>query len=93
MRHKDHTAEMATVRDRHDARIAAEQCSHHDEIHNLENALDSRDIFVQAKGIMVTMRCDADTPCLSYCCSRNDSHRWSVVQHRPGPSGALYLPH
>jgi AmiR/NasT family two-component response regulator len=40
----------------------AEQHLHEDQIHNMGLALASRDIFGQAKGIiMVTMHCDADT--------------------------------
>jgi AmiR/NasT family two-component response regulator len=45
----------------HREEVAAERHVHDDQMHNMDLALASRDVFGQAKGIiMVTMHCGAD---------------------------------
>lgn len=58
---KAHSDKMTAVQEQHDDEMLAEQHTHEDQMHNMERALASRDVFGQAKGIiMITMHCDAN---------------------------------
>lgn len=59
---KNHRDELASARKRHDADTVIAQRVHEGGMRNMDLALASRDIFGQAKGIiMATMHCNPDT--------------------------------